>query len=214
MQITRVKTRHVLFTSSPESSWDLNMHLILGEKNNYLIDTGLGSDDVAEVKNYIKHDSKPLVLINTHYHWDHVWGNAYVQAMATISHIFCRQMIEEKWDEMLAKCYMLIHGKAELKLPDLVFDRELYFPEDGIRLIYTPGHTIDSISVLDEKEGVVNMGDNIGDNMEQIVPSLYCDTSYYKDTLNSYNKFDFDTCISGHNRVLGRDVVDIIKNLI
>jgi glyoxylase-like metal-dependent hydrolase (beta-lactamase superfamily II) len=166
------------------------------------------------VKNYIKDSSKPLVLINTHYHWDHVWGNAYVQAIATISHTFCRQMIEEKWDEMLANCSMFIHGQAELKLPDLVFDRELYFPEDGIRLIYTPGHTIDTISILDEKEGVINMGDNIGDNMEQIVPSLYCDSSYYKDTLILYNELDFDTCISGHNRVLGRDVIGKISSLV
>ena len=51
-----------------------NLGLILGEKRNYLIDTALGTNSVAPVINYIGKTEKPLVVINTHAHLDHVWG--------------------------------------------------------------------------------------------------------------------------------------------
>jgi glyoxylase-like metal-dependent hydrolase (beta-lactamase superfamily II) len=99
-------------------------------------------------------------------------------------------------------------------LPNLVFESELYFPEDKIRIIYTPGHTIDSISVIDEEDKVINVGDNIGDNIEEIVPSIYCEKDLYIDTLLKYREVDFDTCVSGHNVILGKEVIEEILSMI
>lgn len=77
MKIQKIKNRSVLFTRSPDSSWNLNIHLIQGNKFNYIIDTGLGSLNAKFVKEYIQDNQKPIILINTHYHWDHVWGNSF-----------------------------------------------------------------------------------------------------------------------------------------
>jgi hypothetical protein len=52
--------------------------------------------------------------------------------------------------------------------------------------------------------------DNIGDNMEEIVPTLYCEKSEYIETLLKYQVIDFDACISGHNSVAGKDMNDRI----
>jgi len=214
MEIKKIKNRNVLFTSSPSDFWDLNLHLIMGEKNNYIIDTGLGSLGVAPIKEYIKNDPKPVVVINTHYHWDHIWGNSSMKDNIIISHKLCREMIESNWEVMMQKNKGYVCGEAEMYLPNLVFEEELYFPEDKIRIIYTPGHTIDSITVIDEEEKVINAGDNIGDNMDEIVPSLYCDPKLYNDTLLKYQKIDFDTCISGHNVVQGKEVIEkILRSL-
>jgi glyoxylase-like metal-dependent hydrolase (beta-lactamase superfamily II) len=210
IKIQEIKKRSVLFTSAPDEEWQLNSHLIRGKKNNYIIDTGLGSLSMAPVKEYIKNDTKPLIVINTHYHWDHIWGNGIFAQHTIIAHKLCREMIEAKWEEMIQKNRKYIFGEAEMQLPNLVFEKELYFPEDKIRLIYTPGHTIDSISVLDEEEKVIHLGDNIGDNMEEIVPSLYCEKSLYRETLLKYKELHFDTCISGHNEVTQKDIIDKI----
>jgi len=213
MNIQKIKNRSTLFTYD-NGSWDLNLHLIRANKYNYIIDTGLGSLSVEPIIEIIKNDNKPSIVINTHYHWDHIWGNSAFRDSIIISQRLCRDLILEKWVYMMNRNGSFCNGAAELCLPSLVFDKELYFPEDKIRLFHTPGHTADSISVLDEEEGVLNVGDNVGDTMEEIIPSIDTDMEQYIETLLKYQTLDFDTCISGHNFTLPKDVIDKIYNLV
>ncbi|MBU3144506.1 MBL fold metallo-hydrolase [Clostridium sp. CF012] len=212
MRIQKIKNRGVLFTYNNSSEWDLNLHLIMGKKYNYIIDTGLGSLSIDPIKEYIKNSNKPIVVINTHYHWDHIWGNSSLRDCIIISHKLCREIIKSEWEDMINENKQYCYGEVEMYLPNLVFEKELYFPEDKIRIICTPGHTIDSISVIDEEDKVINVGDNIGDDMDQIIPDIYCEKSIYIDTLLKYREIDFDTCISGHNVILGKDVIEKILN--
>ncbi len=210
MKIEKIKNRGILFTDKTSSEWDINIYLILGSKYNYIVDTGLGSLSTAPVREYIKNDSKPVFVINTHHHWDHIWGNSSLREYTIISHKLCRQFVEENWEYMWEKNKQYCQGEAEVCFPDLVFEKELYFPDDGIRIIYTPGHTADSVSVMDEYEKVIHVGDNIGDTVDEIIPSICCEKTIYIDTLLKYRDMDFDTCVSGHNVILGKDVIDKI----
>jgi len=71
VKIEKIGTRNVVFRYElPE--WDLNLHLILGRRCNYVVDTGLGSESVAPVVEYLGDSQKPVVVINTHHDWDHV----------------------------------------------------------------------------------------------------------------------------------------------
>jgi glyoxylase-like metal-dependent hydrolase (beta-lactamase superfamily II) len=209
MDIQKVGKRSMIFTYS-FPKWDLNLHLIEAEKYNYVIDTGLGDLSVEPIKKQIEASGKPVIVINTHYHWDHIWGNCAFENSVIISHRLCREIITAKWDDMLSQYSRHIYGEVEKSLPNITFDSEIYFPDDGIRIIYTPGHTEDCISVLDERDGVLNAGDNIGDNMVNIVPELDCPKEIYIKTLDVYKSMDFEFCVSGHNRVLGRDIIDKI----
>ena len=212
MKIEKIGKRSVIFTQFiAEWGCHLNIHLILGEHRNYLIDTGLGSADMDEVKAYLNDCQKPLIVINTHFHWDHIWGNHCFDHELIISHRKCREIIEDTWDEELQKNKHFIKGEVKLKLPNLVFDDELYFPDDKIKLFYTPGHSIDGISVFDEIDGVLNVGDNIGDTLEEIVPNLYADIVLYRESLQLYKKLDVNFCVSGHNATLGKDVFEKIE---
>lgn len=210
MIITKIKNRSILFTKNNPSEWDLNIQLILGNKHNYIIDTGLGSLSIAPILDYIKNDNKSLIVINTHYHWDHIWGNHCFENSTIISHRLCREMVELNWEEMIQKNKDYIEGEVKEYLPNLTFEEELYFPEDKIRIMYTPGHTIDSISVLDEVDKVINIGDNIGDTIDDIIPAIDCEKYEYINTLLKYKEMDFDTCVSGHNVVLNKQVIDDI----
>ncbi|MFE8700028.1 MBL fold metallo-hydrolase [Cytobacillus sp. FJAT-54145] len=214
MKIQKIKNRTILFTNSIQGGWDLNVQLILGNTYNYIIDTGLGSDSMEPIKEYLINDPKPIIVINTHYHWDHVWGNFSVKSGLIISHKLCRDLIESTWEETLIKNEKYVQGEVKMQLPNMVFEEELYFPEDQIRIIYAPGHTIDSISVLDEKEKVLHAGDNIGDTLEELVPNLSVEKEVFVETLMKYNEMDFDTCISGHNIVLDKQVINRILNLL
>ena len=213
MKIEKLNDRHIIFKYSM-TEWDLNIHLILGGKFNYLIDTGLGSTSVEPVLDYLKGNSNPVIVINTHHDWGHVWGNGSFKDHTIISHWRCRDMIMEEWDEMLIGNKQYIAGEVSMSLPNLVFDDTLYFPDDKIRLIYTPGHTLDSISVLDEVERVLNVGDNIGDTVDDIVPCIETAKEVYINTLLRYQALDIQSCVSGHNIVLEKDVFDkILKKL-
>ncbi|NEU04971.1 MBL fold metallo-hydrolase [Clostridium senegalense] len=214
MKINKIKNRSILFTHSVPLGWDLNLQLIIGNKYNYIIDTGLGSLSIEPIKEYIKHDNKSIIAINTHYHWDHIWGNSSLRDCTIISHKSCRKMIELDWEYMMNKNKNYIAGEVVMCLPNLTFEKELYFPEDKIRIVHTPGHTIDSISVFDEIEKTINVGDNIGDSIDEIIPILDCEKDVYINTLLKYKEMDFDICMSGHNTILKKQVIEKILNIL
>jgi len=213
MKIKKIKNRNILFTNSAHLEWDFNIHLIMGNRYNYIIDTGLGSLSIAPIKEYIKNDKKPIIIINTHYHWDHIWGNSTFKDCIIISHKICREMIELNWWDMLEKNKKYFQGEVEMCLPNLTFEKELYFSEDKIRILYTPGHTIDSISVLDELDKVINVGDNIGDSIEEIIPSIYCEKDEYINTLLKYREMDVDRYVSGHNKIFDKQIIKKILDI-
>ncbi len=210
MTVQKIGTRSTLFTFGL-AEWNLNIQLIEADRYNYIIDTGLGSESVLPIMRHIK-NKKPIVVINTHYHWDHVWGNWMFKDSIIVSHSLCREIIARKWDEMITKNKRYIAGEARMQLPNLTFNSDLKFEEDGIRLVFTPGHTVDSISVFDEVDRILNAGDNIGDTPEEIVPSLDCPKGEYIKTLEIYENMSFLKCVSGHNEVVGSDVIGRIMD--
>lgn len=54
----------------------------------------------------------------------------------------------------------------------------------------------------------------IGDNMEELLLELCCEKEIYINSLKKYEKMDFDLCVSGHNKVLKKDVINQILNFI
>ena len=217
MKIEKIRNRSVLFTYEAKdipSDWDLNIQLIKGEHNNYIIDTGLGSMSMEPVKQMIQSDAKPSVVIITHHHWDHVWGNGEFGGCTIVSHTLCREMIGQRWIRCCKKNGGFVRGNAQLVLPNVTFDHELCFAEDKIRLVYAPGHSVDSICVLDEMDRVINVGDNIGDNMDEIVPDLACDKDVYAKSLSIYRAMDFDVLLSGHNVPADKAILEAIQRLL
>jgi len=180
--------------------YDLNLGLVLGLKHNFIIDTGLGSGSVAPILERIGNDGKPIIVINTHSHWDHVWGNWVFEDSLIISHTRCRELEDKSWDEVIRENAQYIDGKANKCLPNMIFDECLYLPEDGIRVFYTPGHSIDCISVYDEVDKVLYAGDNIGDTEDGIVPWIDTDQETFQSLIETYKEYDFEFCISGHNK--------------
>lgn len=207
MEVIKVGKRSIVFKYDL-GDWNLYLHLIKGDKYNYLIDTGLGYGSIEPILEYL--DDKELIVINTHYHFDHIRGNDYFRDKAIISSEKCLKLIDENYDDDVEKSGKYATGPLTKCLPNLVFQDELYFVEDKIRLFYSPGHTEDGISIYDEIDKVLNVGDNIGDDMEYIVPSLQCDNATYLNSLNKYKELDVEHCVSGHNEVLGSEVFDLI----
>lgn len=45
MKIEKIKNRNIIFKYNI-AEWDLNIHLIMGNRYNYIIDTGLDSSEI------------------------------------------------------------------------------------------------------------------------------------------------------------------------
>ena len=201
-----------MFSQPMTKDYDLNLGLILAKNRNYVIDTGLGSGSVVPVLEYIGNSPKPIIVINTHCHWDHIWGNWVFENSLIISHALCRELEDKHWDDVLKENSKSVDGEVRKCLPNLVFERGLYFPDDGIKVFHSPGHTADCISVFDEAGKVLYAGDNIGDTEENIVPYIDTDPVIFQSLIETYRKYDFDICISGHNKPQPKSILALMES--
>ena len=210
MKVTKIAPRNIMFTDL--MSWkgqeiDVNMGLIMGENRNYVIDTGLGSGSVAPILEYLSHSERPTIVINTHHCFDHVWGNWVFKDSLIIAHTACVEHLKENWNQGVRRYDNLINGEVHECLPNLTFESSLYFSDDEVEIFHTPGHTKDSISIYDAVDKVLYAGDNIGDTDEEIVPRIKTDLLTFQRLLETYKQYDFDLCISGHNRPQEKEVL-------
>ena len=203
----KVSNRNVMFILPHPKFIDIHAGLILGTKHNYVIDTGFGSEHAKAILEYISDDHKPIIVINTHSHYDHIWGNWCFGKSLIISHRSCRELADKQWDSIFNEKGENKVGEVHKCLPNMTFEGSLHFPEDDIEIFHSPGHSIDSISVYDAVDKVLYAGDSIGDSNDEIVPWIDTDLETFKNLIKTYRAYDFDTCISGHNTPQGKDVL-------
>ncbi len=212
MKPVKITPRNIMFTQpmGGDYNFDLNTGLILGKRFNFVIDTGLGSRSVSPVLEYLHGNYKPVVVVNTHYHWDHVWGNWMFKNSVIVSHTKGRELMEKYWDEDLAKNKDAIDGEVYKCLPNLLFDDCMCFPDDGVKIFYTPGHSADCVSVYDEVDKVLYAGDNVGDTEGEIVPYIATGKETFRETIEIYKTYDFNVCVSGHNKPQGKEITALM----
>ncbi|MHA1727187.1 MAG: MBL fold metallo-hydrolase [Promethearchaeota archaeon] len=187
-------------------------YVINAQKHVFIIDTFLGPDSMIYIKDFLKENKfeNPIIVVNTHSHWDHYWGNnAFGKNTTILAHSLCRRQIELDGKSILEKMREYTRGLVEIKLPNLVFEKGLSYPEDGLEFFYSPGHTLDSISCFDSVDNVLIVGDNIEDPFPYITNDEY---SLYIETLQQYLGFDAKAYILGHG-VIHFDKKLIEKNL-
>jgi cyclase len=196
MEITKVGRRGTLFTFD-DLGIASNVYVIHAKQHVYIIDTYLGPDVMQPINQYIEehYGGMPLIIVNSHSHWDHVWGNSLYTSSLIISHMKCKEnMLQDGLGE-LEENKLYQRGKVILKYPNLTFTDRIYFEEDNVLLYHTPGHTEDEISVLDRQDKVLF----VGDNLERPIPYLMSkDLNQYIKTLENYLNLDFEIVIGGH----------------
>jgi len=155
------------------------MYLLIGTEKALLIDTGYGFTDVPAAIRSVT--DKPLIVVNTHGHMDHVHGN-YLYPLVYLSEndeeCFRRHTDSEYLKGLLKDVLKANHLPVWLmKLPGLhghvekvaasYPSRHIPLPPEGyfelggrrVRIIETPGHTAGSICLLDEKNHWLFAGD-------------------------------------------------------
>ena len=173
------RLRPNLFAIYEPYHWEESIsYLLIGSQRSLLIDTGMGIGNIEEVVHFLApaSSSTSLQVINTHTHHDHIGDNWRFQGKIFGVHSeFAAQNAQGSIEE----------AQNELK-PGMIWEK--YLPKDfnrktyrihpfqinhyikqgdridlgqgqELRVISTPGHAPDSISLLNENERLLFVGD-------------------------------------------------------
>lgn len=134
------------------------LYLIFGKDRALLWDTGSRNGDLAPTVQRVMHDwlernhraSIPLVVIHSHSHSDHTWGDSALEALNDPAVPI--QLIHAKLDEAAAFFHITSwpSQSGEVDLGGRV-----------LNIIPIPGHDTYAVALYDRRTGIVLTGDNL-----------------------------------------------------
>lgn len=200
-----------------------NIYFLIGTNFNVCIDSGMGLNKIGPILDKI--DYKERRVITTHAHWDHIGNhdefnkiyyhenarNLLITGELTPLEVIKEEIIRDIDKKYIPKefnldSYKLYDGSNGVTVQggDIINqgDRQL-------EIVYTPGHTIDSISIYEKETGYLFVGDFLYSG------PLYCGSSNnnpvdYYDSLEKLllKNYQFTKIFSGHYEPnLGKDYV-------
>ena len=200
MSSRRISARGVLVWF--DDPYRTNVYIILGDEHVFVLDTFLGNDSMKIVHRLIEDEGckgMPVVVFNSHADYDHYWGNGAFKDAIIIGHEHCRERILSEGETSLVKYADHQRGEIELVPPNRTFREALRFEGEAVKFFHTPGHTLDSSSCFDERDGVLFVGDNV----ESPIPYLnHANFDQYIRSLESYLEIDWNYIIAGHDPLL------------
>lgn len=106
------------------------------------------------------HQLKPVRLINTHCHIDHILGNKYVSEKYKLGlEIHEGELEVLNSGKLVAQMYGIPYDPSPEPSKYLKEEEVITFGNTGLRPIFTPGHSPASLSFLEEKTNILIAGD-------------------------------------------------------
>ncbi|MFC4311981.1 MBL fold metallo-hydrolase [Steroidobacter flavus] len=171
----------VFAITEPRQAEGVNSFLIVGSRRAILFDSGLGVGRIGKVVS--KLTPLPVTVLNSHTHFDHVGGNAEFADVRNLNIPYSLASSRGQVDPALAEYARptLAEDRVCGPLPTEVTSREYKIPtwrisryiEDNERIdlgsrtlevLRTPGHTPDSMTLLDRARGLLFTGDTYYSN--------------------------------------------------
>ncbi len=148
------------FTFNPFSE---NTYVLSDENRNcIIIDPGMYQSQEEQVlAAYIRNAGlKPIALLNTHCHIDHIFGNTWVSetyGLELQAHKLETQVLE------MGKSSALMYGlhyNESVKIANFIDETDVIrLGDNELEIFFTPGHSPGSISFYSRKDGFLISGD-------------------------------------------------------
>lgn len=202
-------------SKSPGMGGDAWMHLVIGPERALLVDTGFGIGDLKALAEKIA--GKPVIVVNTHCHGDHVLGNFQFDT------VYCHEYDADSIRAQMKPETMARFTPKEgdyYKAEDVVKFREYevvgvphghIFDLGGgheVELFHLPGHSPGGCGFIDKKNRILFSGDAIVSSPGLICGAVrdaahaeYCTIRAFRDRLAELvSRMDeFDVLYPGHN---------------
>ncbi len=147
-------------------------------------------------------------VVLTHYHADHTNGTYLFPKADVVAHQLCAEFLVDVGEKALeaVKVEERALKEVEIRLPTITFEG----PEMGLqlagtvmRLIHSPGHTLDSMMVYIEEERILFAADTV-----MPVPSIVDgDPQAFKASLARVVDLPIENLVQGHGEVILRGEV-------
>ncbi len=137
-------------------------YLVIDEKTGYAVVIDAPKDSSVEIVNEAKKQNcEILCLINTHGHWDHIADNSEIVRL-TAAKVAVHHRDKTLVEDPKSVIYELPFRIEGVK-PDILLNDGDVIEAGNLRLkvIHTPGHTLGSICLYEENEGVLFSGDTL-----------------------------------------------------
>lgn len=158
--VERLDSRTYIITE-PNSSQGNSIFLIIGDKEAILFDSGTGENNGKSITHVT--DSLTncrLTLLLSHFHFDHI-GNVDEFSIIGIPEIsFLRNKLSIDSVLHLTNEEILSENIKSMKISKVFpIGKEIDLGNRKIIILHTPGHSVESISIIDNENGYVFTGD-------------------------------------------------------
>jgi glyoxylase-like metal-dependent hydrolase (beta-lactamase superfamily II) len=153
-------------------------------------------------------------VINTHAHFDHVGGNAYFLNAKILIHELGASVLEtgdikRSWADFFDG--KLKPRKVDIKLKE---NDKVNVNEMELEVIHTPGHTPDSICLLDKKQGILFSGDTIFADGVGRTDLIGGDTDALGKSLEKISKLDIQKILPGHGEPVLENAKKVLEDIL
>jgi glyoxylase-like metal-dependent hydrolase (beta-lactamase superfamily II) len=202
-----------------------NVYVVRNGEELVLIDTGMPRN-TGKILNYIRkldgQTSRVSKILLTHCHIDHV-GSAYELRRVTNAKV----AIHQDDADFLAGKRELPRPKGAVgglfKIASLFFRFRTFQPDitlnqgdtvAGLKVIHTPGHTLGSLSLVDQERKILFVGDALRHSNGKISgpqARLALDVAQARLSIKKISRLDFDTMLCGHGEPLKPKASDLVR---
>ena len=205
-----------------EPGFDENIYLLEGQDSSLLIDAGFG---MGNLRDFVKSlTSKPLIIVNTHFHPDHTGGDYEFPfvCIGARDMEYAKPFLNPKVVQQITSQMLRDTTIADLlKFPESQVEKTILIPvndnyifklgDRNVQVINVPGHTPGSIFLLDVKNKTLYTGDNMQTTWLFFKESLSVGT--YMQSLEKLNRIkgEYNTLYPGHGKPLDIGILDELK---
>jgi len=197
------------------TSLDLNIGLVLGGEGVLVVDTRASTVQAHELVEDLRRVTALPVrwVVDTHWHWDHTFGNSVFATAPVWAHTECRRVLAARGEEAKLEVADKVEPErrdeilsVQIRLPDQVFDVEEVIDLGGRSVTlrhHGLGHTEGDITVTVDGTGVRFAGDLL----EQGAPPSFGDgyPISWPATLERVIVDGIATYVPGHGDVMTPD---------
>jgi len=201
-----------VYSFQSENYAQVTAGVVAGPNWAVVIDTLAFPDETLQLRDFVEQELKIPVryVVNTHYHADHAWGNAFFPGALVVSSRLCRELLIERGRPSFERARHenpSVFRQPKLVLPSFTFERGVLALRVGkktLTLHALPGHSADGIGVLVEEDRVLFSGD-----VFMALPSLVDgDYDQMVMSLRKIQKMGLENIIQGHGDIVLRGEID------